>query len=440
MIHNIANATELTAALSAAAAGDTLRLAGGSYGTFTIRDRLYVGEVRIESADSANPAQFAGLTVRGSSNITLAGLDLGRPLNTGEPEFTTLNTIRDSNNIKLTGVKVHGSLDDNPQNDGRGLLVVNTRGLLVENSLFTELHRGMVVQQSFNVVVRDSEWKTIRSDGINMAAVEGAVIANNDFSDFRPVVPDHGDVIQFTNTGQTRGSKNITIENNRAIITNGSDSPTQGFFISDPGAFGYDNVLIRNNILYGNGAYHGINLDGGRQVQITGNTVLSARGNQNDYWIAVGASEGVVLDGNVTDNILLKDITKLYLGENTNLKLFPSLAAAIPNLSNPLGPADLMITGQGYMDAATVPLAPVSNALATALSGSISPSQSQQAFKPVPIVETVAESQAAVPSFEQVFAAAPVVEPPATVAVETYASEPLWSFRDVIMGHHFAIA
>jgi len=447
VIYNIATAAELTTALGVAVAGDTLRLAAGNYGTFSIRDRVYAGHVRIESADPNNRAQFDGLTVRESSNLTLVNLNLGRTLNAGEPDFTTLNTIRESQNITLTGVKVHGSLDNNPQNDGRGLIVNSSSNVLVENSLFTELHRGLLIGKSNNVVVRDTEFRVIRSDGINVSATEGLVITRSKFSDFRPIVPDHGDAIQFFNTGQTKGSKNITIENNEILITNydGTEGTgTQGIFISDPLEFGYENILIRNNVLFSNGAFHGINIDGGRKVQITNNTVLSKTTDTKDFWIRLGASDGVIVDGNVADNFIFQNVTKLFQGQNSNLKLFPQLASQVPNLLNPLTADDLVTDGIGYTPpAATAVASPVSSALALALSGTISPSQSQQAFKPVPIDDAVEAGPVAL-SLAQVFAAAPVFEPspslaPTFEAVTDYGAQG-WTLRDMLSGNHFAIA
>lgn len=445
MIHNVTNATELTAALSAAAAGDTVRLAGGSYGTYQIRDRAYSGVVRIESADTNNPARFDGLTVRNVTNVTLAGLDLGRPLNTGEADTVTFNTIRDSNNIVLEGVTIHGSRDGNPQNDGRGLVVTNTRGLLIEDSLFTDLNRGLVIEKGFNVVLRDTEWRTIRSDGVVIAAVDGVVIDGNKFSDFRPVVPDHSDVIQFFNTNQTVGSKNITIQNNEILITNYNGTEptgTQGIFISDPLAFGYENVLIRNNVLFSNGAFHGINIDGGKRVQVTDNTVLSKTGDSRDFWIRVAGSDGVIVDRNFADNIIFSNVTKLFQGENINLKIMPGEASLIPNLLLPSSAADLMAQGIGYAGTLATTAAPVSNALASALSGSINPQQGQQALRAVQIVDDL---DTAVPSFAQVFAAEPVSSFEAAPAAREFIGtlNPFggdFAFRNVIYSDHFALA
>lgn len=441
MIYEIANATQLKTALASAVGGDTLRLAAGSYGTYKIDAKLFNAPVRIESADPANRAKFTGLTIEDSANMVVSNIDLGRALNSGEPDFAVLNNVRNSENITLSGVTVHGSLDSNPQNDGRGMIVSNVRNFLLEDSLFTDLHKGLIISRSTNVVLRDSEWRTIRADGINVLSTEGLVIDNNDFSDFRPIVPDHGDAIQFFNTGQTKGSKNVTIENNRILITNydGTEGTgTQGIFISDPLEFGYDNFLIRNNVLFSNGAFHGINVDGARQLQITGNSTLSKTGDSRDFWTRVTFSDGVVVDNNVADNFIFSNVTRLFQGQNSNLKIFPDLRALIPNLDNPSSVFDLITDEMGYQSESVSLKAPVSGALASALSGSIEPNQSQQAFKPVPVLEDAEEA----PSFAAIFAATPVVEVAEPVASDLYAASgmPIWSLKDMISGHHFAIA
>lgn len=447
MIYNVATAAELTTALGRAAAGDTIRLAAGNYGTFTMRDRRYAGTVTIEAADPANPAAFDGLTVRNCANVKLVGLDLGRGITPTEFDFMNLNVIRDSENITLSGVRVHGSLDNNPQNDARGLQVVGTRGVLIEDSVFTELNRALLMGGNSNVVVRNNEFKTIRSDGINLASTDGLVISGNKFSDFRPIATDHSDAIQFGNTGQTMGVKNVTIEDNEILITNGEGGEftgTQGIFISDPLQFGYDNILIRNNVIYSNGAFHGINVDGARQLMILNNTVLSQRTDSKDFWIRIGGSDGVVLDGNIADTFVFANVTRLFQGENTNLRLFPHLANQIPNINSPDQITDLFVPGQGFVTDSVTAQAPVSGALASALSGSISPSQSQQAFKPVPIEEEAPDAGTVGLSLAQIFTAAPVVEATLSMTSEyggaTDFSAPIWSVRDTISPQHFAFA
>jgi hypothetical protein len=440
----IANAAQLTTALAAAKGGETFLLAAGNYGTYTIRDKLFASEVRIESENPDNAAIFDRLVVRGSSSLTFVGLDLGRALAEGEPNFTQLNNVRDSENITFSKVRFHGSLDNNPSNDGLGLHVLNTKGIVFEDVLFTELMRGVVVEKSFNLVARSSEWKTIRSDGMNVIATEGVMISDNLFTDFRPVFPDHGDAIQFWNTGQTKGSRDITIENNRVFFPTHSGvkgEGMQGIFISDPLAFGYENVLIRNNILYSNGAFHGINVDGGRKLQITGNTVLSQSGNDNDFWIRVGDSDGVLIDDNIADTFILKNVTKLFQGENVNLKVTPSKASLIPDRNNPSSLDDLYATDIGFVplaDSSTLEQAPVSDALASALSGWI------EAKDGAKVMQSPVAADGEEQSASQIFAAVPVIEAEGLTVAEMEPapmslSEP-WSAPSALFADHFAFA
>ena len=57
----VSNAAQLSAALSSAHAGDTILLAGGNYGDFSISNLSFSSQVTIESADPTNPAVFRSL-------------------------------------------------------------------------------------------------------------------------------------------------------------------------------------------------------------------------------------------------------------------------------------------------------------------------------------------------------------------------------------------
>ncbi|MBA2920985.1 hypothetical protein GON01_15475, partial [Sphingomonas sp. MAH-20] len=206
-------------------------------------------------------AHFDGLTITGSKNVSLVGLDLGRALNAGEAYYTQLNAISGSTNISLDRVTIHGSQDGDPTNDGMGLMLRNNAGFSITNSTFTDLHRGIVAQSSTNTTIQDNSITRIQSDGIISIANDGLSIQGNHLGDFRPVLGDHADAIQFWNTGQTKGQSNITIKDNvifQTYFSGVEGTGIQGIFISDPLSYGYQNVLIQNNAIYANDAYHGI--------------------------------------------------------------------------------------------------------------------------------------------------------------------------------------
>lgn len=301
-IYSVTNATQLQTALGKAVGGDTIVLAAGDYGNVSIYNRNYASTVTIQTGNWTNRAHLDGLFVSKSSNITFKGLDLGRELVAGEaPEATQLNWIRDSSNIRLNAVSIHGSLDDDPTNDGVGMVVTRVTGFRVDYSNFSELFRGIYVQQSSNSTVLSNSFDVIRSDGIVAAANNGMLIDGNSFTDFRPVLGDHADGIQFWNTSQTVGSSNVTIRNN--VIAPGQFSGVegegvQGIFVWDPGSLGYKNFVIQNNLIYTHGAWNGIAATGVTGLQITGNTLLSQSDDNKNVWIRAENSSSVLLKNN----------------------------------------------------------------------------------------------------------------------------------------------
>ena len=73
---NVSTAVDLLAAVKAAKAGDEIKLAAGDYGVVSLKGIIPAGTVKISSADPLNPAVFSGLTISGSSNLSLSNLKM----------------------------------------------------------------------------------------------------------------------------------------------------------------------------------------------------------------------------------------------------------------------------------------------------------------------------------------------------------------------------
>jgi len=347
-VYNVTNAQQLQSALGLAIGGDRIVLAPGDYGSVSITGRNYASMVTIQTSTPSNPAHLDGLFVSRSSNLTFTGLDLGRGLADGESWKTShLNTVKDSSNIRFAGVNIHGSLDNNPANDGSGLTVTRVDGFRIDMSSFSELFRGLNIQQSSRVTVLNNSFETMRSDGITVAAAQNILIDRNSFTDFRPITGDHADAIQFWNTGQTVGSSSVTIRNN-VIAPGSADYAVQGIFMSDPLSFGYKSVQINNNLIYMHGAWHGINVDGANGISVTGNTVVSHSTDEKSAWIRLGDTTKATLSGNITDDVLLTNVTGLTQSNNIDFSLNPAQRALIPALDQPAQLTDLIVSGVGF--------------------------------------------------------------------------------------------
>lgn len=125
--------------------------------------------------------------------------------------------------------------------------------LTFDGTTFTESLRGAVIADSTNLVVRNSHFTNLRSDGLNVAGNNHMLIENNRFDNFRPVKPtgdkadktwkdgDHPDAIQLWNTPTTHSGTDIVIRGN--II----DGDTQGINFFGPAFDGYSRVTVENN-------------------------------------------------------------------------------------------------------------------------------------------------------------------------------------------------
>ena len=150
----IGSQSQLDAALSAAKGGEVLALATGAY-SISLSSKAYASKVTITSQNASSPARLSFLSLRGVSNVTFKSLDIGRSLKAGEnPTSVYMGKVTSgSSNITFDTVHVHGSLDGNPNNDGQGLLIDQSKNVTVTNSQFEQLGRPMMITNSNGVTL-----------------------------------------------------------------------------------------------------------------------------------------------------------------------------------------------------------------------------------------------------------------------------------------------
>ena len=122
---SVKNTTELSAALSVAQAGDTIRLASGDYTFLKIYGMKFASEVTITSADPGNPAVINGVSIDNSSNLTFKNLDVTF---NGEKLNAAMN-VGSSSNILIDSVELIGT----PAVVGTGLFIRSSSGVTVNN-------------------------------------------------------------------------------------------------------------------------------------------------------------------------------------------------------------------------------------------------------------------------------------------------------------------
>jgi hypothetical protein len=131
-----------------------LALATGAY-SISLSSKAYASKVTITSQDTSHPARLSYLSLKGSSNIAFKSLDIGRALKAGEnPSSVYMGKVTaGSSNITFDTVHVHGSLDGNPNNDGQGLLIDQSKNITVSNSNFEQLGRPLMITNSNGVTL-----------------------------------------------------------------------------------------------------------------------------------------------------------------------------------------------------------------------------------------------------------------------------------------------
>lgn len=338
---------ELDAAVASARGGETISLAPGEYGEVRVFNRNYAAPVTIRSADPGRPARMRRFRVIGSRNVNARGLDIGAPLGPDDKEWTRVAEITNSSNITLANVRVHGSLDGDPRNDGWGLFIRQSSDIQVLDSEFTELALGILSESVDRLEIRRNRFHVIQRDGADFAGSSHVTIEDNRFSNFMPKDGAHPDAIQFWTARQTKPSTDIVIRGN--IVLQGHGGGMQGIFLGNEIGLRYRRVTIENNFLYSAVQYHGIMVDGADELRIAGNTVVSPPDDVARYWIRVLNTKDGVVERNVTDDITLEKASPrienniVFSRKRPDRRFLRALAAGAA--ADPLA---LILPGHGY--------------------------------------------------------------------------------------------
>jgi Ca2+-binding RTX toxin-like protein len=307
---NVSSTAALNTALKAAQAGDTILLSSGTY-TMSASGLHFATDVTVASASASNPAVITNLSITDSSGITVRDLDLNALASGGNNPFK----IYRSQDIHLERLDVHGSLDGNPQNDVRGLLVRESQNVSVSDSEFRDLADGLSHIDSAGLTVARNEFHHITYDAVRGGGSSNVTISGNYFHDFFPKVGDHPDVIQFWTTNTTASAKNIVITDNAFV--RGAGAAVQGIFMRDQvGTLPYDGVTITGNVVAG-GMYHGLSITGARNVKIDDNIVQGFIDMKS--WIRLEKVDGATVTNNSANEVILVTTKNVVLASNTIL-------------------------------------------------------------------------------------------------------------------------
>ncbi|MEL6360699.1 MAG: right-handed parallel beta-helix repeat-containing protein [Pseudomonadota bacterium] len=266
----VAGPGDFPAAIAAAEAGDRLLLAPGAYGAQEIKGKNFTSPVTIASADLAAPAIFSSMRTYAASALVFDGLVFENG-STSAPTTTNVITVQLGGNITFRNVAIRGSDDGVAGNDGIGISLRDTLDVRIEDSVFTDLLRGIGIVDTANLTIQNNRFERMGSDGIAGGGVQNATIASNFITNFDLVDPNrvHPDGIQLWDTNAKAANANIAITGN--VILRGTGDPAQGIFLRSP-TLQSTNLTISDNVIH-QSMGQGIYVENANQVTIEHNTI-----------------------------------------------------------------------------------------------------------------------------------------------------------------------
>lgn len=289
----------LVSALKVARDGDVVQLKAGTYTDIQMYKIQIAGNVTITSADPGNPAVITGMMANQVSGLTFKDLTFFVDPAKNDGAYQ----IMGSQNLTFDHISMHGSMDNNAQNDKQGLLLLNSKDITITNSEFQQLSYGVTHLNSQGITVTDSFFHDVRTGGVRGGGSSQVTITDNQFRDFHPFEWDHPDAIQFWTTEVKQAASDILISGN--VIMRGGGAPIQGVFMRDEqGIYPYKNVTITDNLIVGS-LWNGIAVGHGENVKVTNNVVAGLT--DQESWITVNGSTGVTVSGNQATRYLYEN-------------------------------------------------------------------------------------------------------------------------------------
>lgn len=225
---DVSSAKQLKAAIKKAEAGDTIRLAPGSYGNVLIEDKLLTSFLTITSRDTSKRAELSGLEIKNSIFIKIDDLKIS-----AGAQLAGIRISNRSSYVEVNNSEIHGPL-------------VNRRNPSFKQIQLTfgvRIDPGASRIKLFNNYLHDA------LDGSSIFGVQNIEIANN-----------RCDYVQV-NCFKLGDIKNLLFENNEGvkhIYTNKGASPS---FVTAIGSI--KNSIFRGNVaIYGTEPFDGFNFAG----------------------------------------------------------------------------------------------------------------------------------------------------------------------------------
>ncbi len=274
----VRNAGELSAALSSASAGDTIRLAPSNYGALSVNNRVFTNYVTLESSNKSNPAVFSHIEIEASNYLRIDTVKVVAESREGVGVFA-------SSNVQIRNAWIHGKNQFNRQapvytqvstlygiNVGDG-----SSNVIIEGNSVSDVQSSAYVFFGVSEITVDAnrcDW--VASDCFKFGGVDQAIVTNNFGAQHIYASPSaHVDFMQ----GQGEVTNSV-FRGNVALMGNRS---FQGLFFDDAE---FENLLFEDNLIY-TAHNRGISVSSGRGIIARYNTVLRLAGSQKATFIAL---------------------------------------------------------------------------------------------------------------------------------------------------------
>ena len=238
---------------------------------------------------------FSAISLDQWRNVTFEGT-IFRPAATDNRDYWMV-VAYDPQNLTFDRVNMSGATLGDGKLVYQSLSVRNGSNVAVLNSRFWGMANFMGFMRTNGVRLENNHFTNIR-EGVQLVAVNNAVVRGNAFGPYFPYQGDHSDGVQLFTAGLTASdvaARNVTIEGN-LFVANPSRR-AQGVFIRDEGGLfksgrGYADITIRNNLMVGTG-WAGIGVIDPVQRLLIDNNHLLIRTDKSDRvtnnWIEVRA-------------------------------------------------------------------------------------------------------------------------------------------------------
>lgn len=318
----VSNTVELRAALNVRTADTVIALKQGHYSEINFNARESAIGITLRAFDPGKPPVVEAMTIQNANGVSIEGVQFV-PKTSGQ--FSSGLTLRNCEDVALQNNLFKGGADAMALQQ-RGLLIDRSDDVVVNNNDFTGLMRGGVFTNTSDLKVTGNEVWNNRSEGFNFAAIKNAEIAHNKMWDFKPVVGDHADFIQFWTRGTTSASENIHIHHNELIQKTPGPS-VQGIFMDNDYGISYRNVVVESNMIQ-TAMPRGILVQQVDGVTVANNVALSVEGSSRKVSIQVVDATNANVTGNTANGFSINENTSMK--ENDNVVVSQQISGARP--------------------------------------------------------------------------------------------------------------